>query len=96
MAQTNVNIRMDEGLKQDFEWLCTELGLNMTTAFNVFARAVVRSRKIPFAISLEAPNAETLAAIDEVRQAKKNPDKKLYADFSELLNEVEANDLRNR
>ena len=90
MAQTNVNIRMDEGLKQEFDWLCTELGLNMTTAFNVFARAVVRNRRIPFEIALDTPNAETIAAIDEVRQAKKNPNKKLYSNFSELLKEVEA------
>jgi len=81
---------MDDGLKQEFDWLCTELGLNMTTAFNVFARAVVRNRRIPFEIALDFPNAETIAAIDEVRQAKKNPNKKLYSNFAELLKEVES------
>ena len=89
MAQTNINIRMDEGLKQEFDLLCNELGLNMTTAFNVFARAVVRHRKIPFEIALE-PNTETLKAIAEIQKAKKSPDKKLYSGFSELLKEVEA------
>lgn len=48
MAQTNINIRMDEELKKNFDEICTELGLTMTTAFNVFARAVVRKRGIPF------------------------------------------------
>jgi DNA-damage-inducible protein J len=62
----------------------------MTTAFNVFARAVVRSRRIPFEIALDIPNAETIAAINEVREAKLNPNQKLYSSFSELLKEVEA------
>ena len=37
MAQTNINIRMDENLKKQFELFCNELGLTMTTAFNIFA-----------------------------------------------------------
>lgn len=52
MAQTNINIRMDEDLKKNFDEICTELGLNMTTAFNVFARAVVRRQGIPFEITI--------------------------------------------
>ena len=58
MAQINVNIRIDEDLKREFENLCNNLGLTMTVAFNVFARAVVRRKKIPFEISLDAPNDE--------------------------------------
>lgn len=90
MAQTNINIRMDERLKQEFDWLCVELGLNMSTAFNIFARTVVRHRRIPFEIALDAPKIETLEAFEEVRSAKQNPHKKLYSSFSELLNEVKA------
>ncbi len=52
MAQTNINIRMDEDLKKNFDDICTELGLNMTTAFNVFARAVVRRQGIPFEVTI--------------------------------------------
>lgn len=52
MAQTNINIRMDEDLKKNFDDICTELGLNMTTAFNVFARAVVRRHGIPFEVTV--------------------------------------------
>jgi len=53
MAQTNVNIRMDEELKKSFDNICNELGLNTTTAFNVFARAVVRKKGIPFEVVIE-------------------------------------------
>ena len=54
MAQTNINIRMDEDLKKQFDAFCTAVGLNMTTAFNVFARATVRQQRIPFEIAAEA------------------------------------------
>ena len=90
MGQKNINIRMDEGLKQDFERLCNELGLNMTTAFNVFARSVVRNNGIPFSVTLDVPNAETIAAINEVQRLKQDKNKKVYTNFSELFKEVEA------
>lgn len=51
MAQATFSVRMDETLKKQFDGLCQEFGMNATTAINVFARAVVRQRKIPFEIS---------------------------------------------
>lgn len=53
MAQININIRMDENLKKQFDSFCSEVGMSMSTAFNIFARTVVRQRKIPFEISTE-------------------------------------------
>jgi DNA-damage-inducible protein J len=53
MAQTNINIRMDASLKKQAEELFSELGINMTTAFNIFVRQTVRQRRIPFEISAE-------------------------------------------
>ena len=50
MSQATFSVRMDEGLKREFDSLCTDFGMNATTAFNVFARAVVRERRIPFSI----------------------------------------------
>jgi len=51
MAQTVINIRMDEELKKQVEYLLNEFGMNMTTAVTVFAKAVVREKRIPFEIS---------------------------------------------
>lgn len=51
MAQTTFSVRMEEGLKRQFEGLCQEFGMNMATAIHVFVRAVVRERRIPFEIS---------------------------------------------
>jgi DNA-damage-inducible protein J len=59
MAQTNINIRMDDTTKQNFEAICNELGLTMTTAFTIFAKAVIRKRAIPFTISTETVTKES-------------------------------------
>lgn len=55
MAQSTFSIRMDENLKRQFDALCNDFGMNASTAFNIFARAVVRERKIPFEIQASAP-----------------------------------------
>lgn len=69
MAQTAMTIRMDNDLKVQFDALCNEFGMSANTAVNIFARTVVRSRKIPFII--EAPAKEDVskgkAAFDEIR-----------------------------
>ena len=59
MAQATFSIRMDEALKHQFDELCADFGMNATTAFNVFAKAVVREKKIPFVI--QAANELTRA-----------------------------------
>lgn len=51
MAQATFSVRMDEALKKQFDGLCQEFGMNASTAINVFARTVVRQRRIPFEIS---------------------------------------------
>ena len=51
MAQATFSVRMDEVLKKQFDGLCQEFGMNASTAINIFARAVVRQRRIPFEIS---------------------------------------------
>ena len=82
MAQTNVNIRIDEDLKREFDNLCQDLGLTMTAAFTVFAKTAVRRQRIPFEISRDIPNAETIAAIEEVQEMKRNPH--LYKSFESV------------
>jgi len=70
MAQATFSIRMDEKLKKEFDLLCNEFGMNATTAFNIFARTVVREKKIPFEISA-LPKTTTLeegkAAFERLR-----------------------------
>lgn len=75
MAQAVFSIYMDERLKQQFDMLCADFGMNATTAFNIFARAVVRERKIPFEIqaSRELTREDGRAAFLALRaEAKAN------------------------
>ncbi len=51
MSQATFSVRMDDALKIEFETLCSDFGMNMSTAINVFAKAVVRERRIPFEIT---------------------------------------------
>jgi len=67
MATTNVTIRMDENLKREAEELFSDLGLSMTSAFIAFTRQAVREQRIPFVLSRNIPNAETLQAIEDVK-----------------------------
>lgn len=59
MATTSITIRMDENLKKQAEALFDEMGLNMTTAITMFAKAVVRQNKIPFEIAADPFFSET-------------------------------------
>lgn len=53
MAQVLVNVRMDEDLKKNMDETCKELGINMTTAFVIFAKKMTREKRIPFEVSVD-------------------------------------------
>ena len=66
MANTsNVSFRIDTDIKNQADKLFSQLGLNMTTAFNIFLRQAIREGSIPFNVTLNTPNAETVAALLE-------------------------------
>ena len=85
MAQTNVNIRMDEATKIAFDKFCDEIGLSVSAAFNIFAKTVVREQRIPFELTTEVPNSATLAAMDS---AEKKDD--VYGPFDSVDELMEA------
>ena len=76
MAQSTFSVRMDENLKKQFDELCNDFGMTASTAFNIFARAVVRERKFPFEIVSPEPNITREKAIEAFlslrEQASKN------------------------
>lgn len=86
MSTKNITIRMDEQLKKQAEELFSDLGLSMTTAIIAFTKQAVREQRIPFSISRNVPNAETITAINEVEKMKLNPkDYKGYDDVDEMM-----------
>ena len=89
MATTNINVRTDIELKQAAELLFADLGLNMSSAINMFLKAAVNYDGIPFSIRRAAPNAETRAALAEYEEMKNNPQKyKRYNSFESFMDEV--------
>ena len=87
---TNISIRMDSDLKMQADMLFNELGMNISTAFNIFVRQALREGKIPFEISLNQPNRETLAAIMEAERIAKDSSVKGYSDLDELFHDLKA------
>ena len=84
MATTNLNIRTDKAIKDQAEEIFNELGLNMTTAINVFLRATIREHGIPFELKLDVPNETTAAAIEEGRKMMSNPSAPRYSSMDAL------------
>lgn len=91
MATVNMSIRMDTELKKQADAMLADMGLNMTTAMNMFLRQVVRQGRIPFEIATDIPNAETVAAIQEMDDmiSGKIPAKK-YSSTDELFKDLDA------
>ncbi len=81
---------MDADLKAQADALFGELGMNITTAFNIFVRQALREGRIPFEISLNQPNRETLAALMEAERIAKDPNVKGYTDLDELFDDLKA------
>lgn len=84
MASTNLNIRIDKEIKDQAEQIFNELGLNMTTAVNIFLRTTVRENGIPFPLKLDVPNEITAAAIKEGREIARDKNIKGYSTIEDL------------
>jgi len=91
MATVNMSIRMDAELKKQADAMLSDMGLNMTTAMNMFLRQVVRQGRIPFEIATDIPNSETIAAIKEMDDmlSGKIPAKR-YSNTKDLFEDLES------
>lgn len=89
MSTTNLNIRTDKDVKEKAEKIFNELGLNMTSAVNIFLRTAVRERGIPFELKLDVPNETTIAAIEEGRKMASDPSSPRYSNIDELRDAFE-------
>ncbi|ADC90852.1 addiction module antitoxin, RelB/DinJ family [Mageeibacillus indolicus UPII9-5] len=82
---TNFSVRMDSEIKKQCEAMYGELGINLTTAINVFLRQSLRVGGFPFDVRMEQPNKETMAAMLEAERIARDPSVKRYADVEEAL-----------
>ena len=85
MKTVNVTFRVDDELKSQAELLFSELGMSLSTAFNIFLRQSVREQQLPFRVTKNTPNAVTMAAIEAAEN-----DEDLYGPFDSVDRLMEA------
>ena len=89
-STTNISIRMDTELKAAAEALFEELGMNLSTAFNIFVRQSLREGGIPFMITQNTPTKETVAALLEAERIAKDPSVKGFHNVNELFEDLDS------
>lgn len=91
MSKVSTSISIDTDVKVKAQELFADLGLDLSTAINIFLKQSIRENGIPFSIQREVPNADTIAAMKEAEEMRKHPEQyKRYSSFSELLKEMEV------
>jgi len=87
MAQTTLNVRMDEDVKNALEDFCQDVGMNVSVAVNMFAKAVIREQRLPFEVTTQKRkfNDTTAAAFAESEEIIKS-DRRRFKNSAEMLN----------
>ncbi len=88
MSATTMNIRVDSDVKNNAKEIFAELGMDLTTAVNIFLRQSIREHGMPFELKLRVPNDETLEAIRQVNN--KEDLSKPFSSISELIEDLNA------
>ncbi|MBQ9013829.1 MAG: type II toxin-antitoxin system RelB/DinJ family antitoxin [Bacilli bacterium] len=86
--QANLNIRLDSNLKKEAEILFKNLGLNMSSAINVFLTQSVKEQRIPFEICERKPSRKLKKALKEAEKIAKDPNVKSYNDVDEMFKDI--------
>lgn len=90
MTAISTNIKIDPTLKQEAQALFESLGLNLSTAVNMFLRQSVREQAIPFRVGSPIPNVETLKAIEDARNGIGLS--RGFSSVAELMEDLDADD----
>lgn len=91
MAKVSTNLSLDADLKREAQALYADLGMDLSTAVNIFLRQSLRVQGVPFSITRESLNADTAAALAEYQAMKAHPEQyKRYASFRDAMDEVLA------
>ena len=92
MAQATFSVRMDEKLKKQLDEVCYEFGMTTSTAFNIFARTVVRERRIPFEITAPEDKFSKERTLEIMKEMRESAVKNGVADMTieEINAEIDA------
>lgn len=91
MAQANLTIRIDNTDKKLFSDICKSMGLTVSAAYNVFTKAVIRNRRIPFEVAAENDDGfYNPANIKHLEELKKQEEEGKLKFVTKTLEELEA------
>ena len=90
MAGQSTNIKIEPDLKRQAQQLFASLGMDMTTAINVFLRQAVREQAIPFRVGLIVPNELTQKEVEDTR--KEIGVSRAFSSVEELMADLDAED----
>ena len=89
MAKTATSITIDSDIKAKAQELFADFGMDLSTAINIFLRQSIRENSIPFSISRDVPNADTISAMREAEEMKKHPESyKSYASAKDMMEDI--------
>lgn len=83
-----ITVRVDDSIKQQAEKLFDDLGLNMTSAINIFIKKALSVNGIPFDLRRGTYSSETMQAMLESETLMNDPNTKTYNSFSEIMEEI--------
>ncbi len=81
---STITVRVEESIKKEAGAIFKEVGMDMSTAINVYLKQVIRTNGIPFPVSADTPNAVTLRAIKEAEKGKM----KSFSSIDELMEDL--------
>ena len=88
MATVPTQVRIDENLKKQASELFAQLGMDMSSAMNIFLRQCVLRGGLPFSVELPQYKPEVIEAMEEAKRISKNPGANRYNNFSEALEDI--------
>lgn len=88
MATVPTQVRIDEGLKKQATDLFAQLGMDMSSAMNIFLKQCVMRGGLPFEVVVPQYRPEVLEAMEEAKRISKDPNTKRYSSFSEAMEDI--------
>lgn len=89
MSTVPTQIRIDSGLKKEASELFSKLGLDMSSAVNIFLKQCVLREGIPFEVSMPKYKSEVIKAMEEAEKISSDPNAKTYNSFSQILKDLD-------
>ena len=85
---SNYTIRLDTDMRREAEALFSDLGMSLSTAFQIFLRQAIQEQGLPFPVRKKQPNKVTLAAMKEALEVAESPDAKSYSSAHEMMEDI--------